>query len=57
MSDEPFYKLNPQSSVTAYEVAQILAAMEIEISLPVLEKLDKNTRRHFHLVVKDDDQN
>lgn len=54
-NEEKFYKLNALSSITAYEVVQILQVMELEISQSVLEKLPKDIRRHFQ-ESKDEDR-
>ena len=43
-----WFKMNAQSSINAYELAQILQTMQITLSEDTYNKLDKNLRRHFH---------
>jgi hypothetical protein len=42
-----WYKMDALSSITAYELAQILQAMEIGVAENVLEKMPRDVRRHF----------
>jgi len=42
-----FYRMDALSSITAYELAQILQSMEISISDEIYDNLKKDIKRHF----------
>ena len=56
MSDENWYKLDALSSITAYELAQILQSMEIKCDENVLNKMPKDCRRHFQKCAAEDNE-
>ena len=42
-----WFSFDPLSSITAYEVAQILKTLEMKIDKEALDNLPKDLRRHF----------
>jgi hypothetical protein len=50
MSEENWYKFNPLSSITAYELAQILMTTELTLSQGVMDQMPKECKKHFHKV-------
>mgnify|MGYP003350203985 CR=1 FL=1 len=56
MSEKKWVKLDALSSITAYELAQIIGAFGIMAESTMLEKMPKECRKHFQPAQpKDDD--
>lgn len=45
--DEKFYMFEPLSSITAYDLAQIMKTMEMGIGESLFKDLPKDLQRHF----------
>jgi hypothetical protein len=45
--EEPILAFDPQSSITAYELAQLMAIMEMGVGESLLKTMPKELQRHF----------
>ena len=45
--EEIIHEFDPQSSITAYELAQLMAIMEMGVNDQLLKSMPKDLQRHF----------
>ena len=53
-STEQCYKFNPMSSITAYELAQIIQNLQIHVTETGLNKLPKEVKHHFQKITENE---
>lgn len=51
-----WYAFDPLSSITAYEVAQVMMTLQFAVSPEIFDTLPKDLKRHFQKKVYEDDK-